>query len=171
VDRDRLRSRLRHYAASARLRGYAAPARQAHRLGHQERLDGAKEGDADERHDFRFVAANLAIEDSPALHVLGGHQIVDPWTRARDQVRDPEPEFGQPRIVTIGNRLGHQARFRQQLPEAIREPGEMMAGLRGTHAGIDADEEHAHAGLDAVGQPKVGPIHSEILDRQCTMHA
>ena len=33
----------------------------------------------------------------------------------------------------------------------------MMAGLRGAHAGIDADEQHAQAGRDAVLEPQVLP--------------
>jgi hypothetical protein len=99
VDPDRLRARLHHDVASTR---------QARRA-RQQRFYRAEQRDADKGDDFRLVAANLAIEDSPALHVLGGHQIVDPRTRARDQVRDSEPEFGQPRIDTIGDRLGYQA--------------------------------------------------------------
>jgi hypothetical protein len=152
VDPDRLRSRLRHYVASARQAGRAR----------QQRFYRAEQRDADKGDDFRLVAANLAIEDPPALHILGRPQIVDPWTRSGNQIRDAEPELREARIIDIRDRLGHQTRFRQQLPEAIREPGEMMTGLCGTHAGIDADEEHAHAGPDAVLQAKVRPIHETI---------
>jgi hypothetical protein len=171
---------LRSERDRARLRRCAASARLAVHLGCQQRLDRAKERHPDERHDLRFVAANLAIEDSPALDVLRRHEIVYSRTRPGNQIGDAEPELREARIIDVGDRLGHQPRLGQQLPEAIREAGEVMAGLCGAHARIDSDEEHAHAGLDAVGQSKVGPLHpgnsainqqSKILNQQCTMHA
>jgi len=84
-----------------------ASARQAALHG-EHRLEGPEQRDADKRDHFRLVAANLLLENLPAFRVLNGRQIVDAGTGARDQVRDPEPEFGQPRIVTIGQRLRHQ---------------------------------------------------------------
>ena len=38
----------------------------------------------------------------------------------------------------------------EQLPESIREAGEMMPGFRRADARVDADEEDTHAGTDAV---------------------
>jgi hypothetical protein len=135
-----------------------ASARQAALHG-EHRLESAEQRDADERDHFRFVAANLALENLPSFHVLDGREIVDAGTRTRDQVRDPESEFRQPHIVAIGNRLRNQPRLREQLPEAVREAGEMMARLRRSHARVDPDKEHAHTGPDAIPQSKVGPIH------------
>jgi len=147
---DRDRARLQHRA------------RLPIELPGKQRLDRAKQRDADEREHFRFVAADLPIENLPAFHVFSRPQVVDPRTRSRDQVRDPKAELGQPLVVEVCNRLRRQSGFRQQLPEAVRVSREVMTGLCGPHTGIDPDEKHAHARLDAVREAKAGPIHETI---------
>ena len=53
------------------------------------------------------------------------------------------------------DRFGDDAGFVEEAPEAIRGAGEVMAGQRGRHARIDADEQDADAGLDAIGKPQM----------------
>jgi len=75
----------------------------------EKRRDGAEQRHAYQRHDFRLVAANLHVESVPPFDVLARRQIVDSRARTRDQIRDAESKLGQPRIVAIGDRLGHQS--------------------------------------------------------------
>ena len=81
-------------------------------------------------------------------------QLVDPARRPRHEIGDAEAPFGQAIVILIGDRAGHEPRFREQLPEAIRVAGEVMSGERRADARIDADEQHAHAGPDAVLQQR-----------------
>jgi len=39
-----------------------------------------------------------------------------------------------------------------------------MTGLCGPHTGVDADEEHAHTGLDAIREAKMRPIHGAAVN-------
>jgi hypothetical protein len=98
VDHRGLRPRLRRYAASARQAG----------LARQQRFYRAEQRDADKGDDLRFVAPDLLIENLPAFDVLCRREIVDSRARARDQIRDPEPELRQPRVVLIRDRLRHE---------------------------------------------------------------
>jgi hypothetical protein len=50
------------------------------------------------------------------------------------------------------NRLGHESRLVEELPEPVRITGEMMTDCLGAHTGIDADEQHLDARLDAIAQ-------------------
>jgi hypothetical protein len=77
-------------------------------------------------------------------------QRIDARRRAPHQIRDPKPPFGQTHIVGRADWLRNEPRLEQQLPEAIRIAGEMMTEPSGTHAGIDADKQHAQTGLGAI---------------------
>jgi len=146
-------------------------------LAGEERFDRAKQRDADECHDFRPVAAYFSLQELPASDIFSGREIVDSGARPRNQVRDAEPELRQPRIVHIRNRLRHETRFGQQLPEAIRKAGEVVTCLCRPHTGVDPDKQHAHARLDAIFQTKINrhskldtaSRQSKIFNRQCNM--
>ena len=64
----------------------------------------------------------------------------------------PSPHSGSRASSTKCDRLGHQPRVVEQLPEAIRGSREMMPRFGRADAGVDADKQHPHAGLDAVLQ-------------------
>jgi hypothetical protein len=115
---------------------------------------------ADERHDGRAKPIDLLLEHTPAFEVLRGTKIVDPRARPRDHVRHSQPPLRQPHIIFERDWHRHQARFVQQLPEAIRWAGEVMSCLRRSDARIDSDEQHAHARLDAIREPQSAPFLS-----------
>src|SRR5439155_16277747 len=111
---------------------------------------------ADERDDFRLPAPHFSPERAKAERVLVRPQRVDSRRRARHDVGDPESPLGQPIVVFSPDRLRHEPRFVQELPETIRIAGEMMADFGGSHAGIDAHEQDADAGTNAVLQDRKG---------------
>ena len=88
---------------------------------------------------------------TPAAHSRR-RQRADARCFARDEVRDAEPPFRQPVICAPVDRFRHQFRVEQELPEAVGVAGEMMPGLRGTDAGIDADKQHTHPRRDAIAK-------------------
>jgi hypothetical protein len=114
--------------------------------------------DADERHDLRTKAIDLGFENLPAFEILGRLQHVDARTRPGDQVGHPDAPLRQPHVVFVRDRLGDDSGFVQETPEPVRRSGKVMAGRRGHHPGIDADEQDAHAGRDPIRQSKIGPI-------------
>src|SRR5262249_4870854 len=101
---------------------------------------------------------NLPLEDLPSLDVLGRPQIVDAGTGTRNQVGDPEAPLGQPIVAPVIDWFRHEARIPEQLPEAIRVAGEVMAGLGGAHAGIDPDEKHAAARREPIAKAQRRPV-------------
>ena len=64
----------------------------------------------------------------------------------------PKPHSGSRSSARQSIGFGHELRFKEELPEPVGVAREMMAGLRGADAGIDADEQHADAGRDAVAK-------------------
>ena len=60
----------------------------------------------------------------------------------------PSPHSGNRTSSDERQRFGDQFRVVEELPETVGRPGEMMPGLRGPDAGVDPDEQHAHAGPD-----------------------
>jgi hypothetical protein len=52
----------------------------------------------------------------------------------------------------VADWFGDEPRFIQKLPESIREAGEVVTGQRRADTWIDAHEEHAHAGTDAIAK-------------------
>ena len=60
------------------------------------------------------------------------------------------------------HRLGNDTGLIQQSPETIRRSGEMMSGQCGHHAGVDADEQHPDAWLDAICQSKMRVFRLEL---------
>ena len=124
----------------------------------QQRLDDAKQRDPDERDNLRTILLYLPFENVPAVDVLGRCEIVDPWARPGNEVGDAKSKLGQARIVRIRNRLRHQSRVPQQLPEAIRETGEVMSGDGRPDARIDANKQHPQAWLDPVRQSQARPV-------------
>ena len=60
--------------------------------------------------------------------------------------------LGQPIVIGVGDPLRDQLRVVKELPEAVREAGEMMTRERRSHAGVDADKQRAHTRADAVAQ-------------------
>ena len=152
MDRRVLKPRLDHHRAAdafglRRAKGRLledAPQRAVHRHSH--------EGD-----DLRSKALDLLLEDLPALLVLHGTQIVDARARPRDQVGHADAPLRQPDVVLVRDRLGDDAGFVEQAPEPVGRSGEVMAQRRRHYAGIDADEDQAHARLNRVGQSTIGP--------------
>ena len=58
-------------------------------------------------------------------------------------------------MIVVGlEQYRRQASFEEQLPEAVGMPGEVMSDERGSDAWIDADEQKADTGLDAILQAK-----------------
>jgi hypothetical protein len=107
---------------------------------------------AHERDDLRTESVDLLLEAPPAFEVLCRLQHVDAGARTRHEVRHTDAPLGQPHVVFMGDRLGNDAGFVEETPEAIGGSGEVMARERRRHAWIDADEQHAHARFDSVGQ-------------------
>lgn len=112
----------------------------------------AEYGDAYERNDVGLVAKHLPAQAHAPGDVFPRLQRIDPCRRPGHDVGDAEAPFGQPVVVFVTDTLGHEPRFEQQLPESIREAGKVMAGERGTDARIDADEQHANAGPNAIAK-------------------
>jgi hypothetical protein len=112
---------------------------------------------ADKRQYFRPELADLFVEDLPALDVLGRLQRIDAGCWPGDQVRDAETKLGEPDIIFIGEQFRNESGVPEQLPEAIRESGKVMARLRRADARVDADEKYTKAGRNAVFQPKSFP--------------
>jgi hypothetical protein len=122
------------------------------RLAGPPRKDGAKQRHADEGNDLRLHAADLSSKRARTGDVLIRTQRIDAGRRPRDEVGDPEAPLRQPAIVGVADRLVDEPRFMEELPEAIRVAGEMMAGHRRADAGVDADEEDADRRPDAVAE-------------------
>ena len=130
-----------------------------------ERQDGTPEGHTHEGDDLWTKVRDLPIEDLPPGDVFGRLEHVDPGRGARNEVRDPQPELGQPDVVFMREGLRRQARLPQQFPEAVRRAREVMAGNRGSHAGVDADEEQLDPWRDAILQPQVFPAWGVRIGR------
>ncbi len=122
-----------------------------------------EDGDADERDDRRPIALDLPSQPRRARDVLVALQRVDARRRSRHDVRDPVPPLRQPLIVHVGDRLRHQTRIVEQLPESIRESGEVMAGQRRANAGVDADKQHADTGTNPVAQWRQTSVAVAVL--------
>jgi hypothetical protein len=118
---------------------------------------------ANEGHDGRPEGLDLLLENAPSLEVFGRTEIVDTRARPRHDVGDAQTPFGQPHIVDERQWFGNQLRVVEKLPEAVGRSGKMMPGLGGPDAGVDADEQHAHAGPDAVRQAQILPGRFRIL--------
>ena len=88
---------------------------------------------------------------TPASH-SSRRQRVDSRRFTRDEVGDAEAPLRQPVVGAPVDRLGHEFRVEEQLPETVGVAREMMAGLGRTDAGIDADKQHTDAWRDAVAK-------------------
>jgi hypothetical protein len=110
---------------------------------------------ADERDHLRPEPVDLLFQNLPALDVFLRLQRVDAGSRARDQVRHADAPQRQPHVVVVRDRLRDDARFVEQPPETIRGAREVMAGNGRHDAGVDADQQQADTGLDAVGKPQM----------------
>ena len=77
----------------------------------------------------------------------------------------PKPHSGKPVVCAPVDWLGHELRFKQQLPEPVGVAGEVMAGFRGADARIDADKQHAHARLNAVSQLAPSGVERHVRTR------
>lgn len=116
------------------------------------RKERPEDGDADQRHDRWTAAKNLPPKPGAACDVLLTPDRVDAWRGPGHDVRDAVSPFRQASVVPISDRLRHQPRFVQQLPEAVREAREVMSGQRRSNPGIDADEQDADAVADPVAK-------------------
>ena len=114
--------------------------------------DRPEQRHADEGDHFGFHAADLSAQGFRAGHVLLRAQRIDSRRRSRDQVGDADAPLRQPVVVGKPDRLRHQARFVEQLPEAVRRSGEMVADLRRADAGVDPDEQHANRQSYAIAK-------------------
>jgi hypothetical protein len=163
--------------AAARV-GQHEQARAVHRCFLESRLDERSLGvaehapqravhrHANERDDPRTESIDLLLENLPALEVLGGLQHVDARAGARDQVGHADAPCRQPHVIQVRHRFGHDPRFVEQTPEAIRRSREVMPGSRRHHTRIYADQEHAHARLDAIRQSQIVPGGLRILGHE-----
>lgn len=125
--------------------------------------EGAVQRHADEDEDLRLELPQLGFENPPAFKIFWRTQVVDSGARPCNYVRDAEPPFGQSGIVQVGDAFGDQLRLVEQLPEPVGRPGEMMARLGGSDAGVDADEQHVHAGVNSIRQSQRLPVGFRIL--------
>jgi hypothetical protein len=124
---------------------------------------GPIQGDAHEGHNLRTELVDLLFQDLPALEVFRRPQIVDAGAGTGHHIRDAEAPLRQSRVVGVPDRLGHQAGLVEQLPESVRRAGEVVTGLRGSHPGIDPDQQHADTGRDPIRQSQVPPIRFRIV--------
>ena len=124
----------------------------------EQRQKRAIERNADERHHLRTVAPDLPVQHTPRLDVFRRAQVIDSWTRSRDQIGDAEIPFWQPIVILVRDRYRHQTRIGQEFPEPIRIPGEMVPGFRRTHARVDPDKQHTKTRPNAIPQAQVGPV-------------
>jgi hypothetical protein len=120
----------------------------------------------DEGDDRRTKAIDLLLENLPALEVFLRLQHVDAGAWPCDQVGHPDAPRRQAHVVHVRDGLGHDPRLVEQAPEAIGRPREVMSRRRRHHPGIDADEEHAHAGLDPIGESQIVPGGLRILGHE-----
>ncbi len=111
--------------------------------------------DAHEGDDRRTKLRDFLFEDAPALDVLRWFERIDPGTWTCDEIRHTDSPLRQANVIFVSHRLRDDAGLVKQAPEAIRRSGKVMPGQRRRHARVDADQEHAHAGLDPVGEPQV----------------
>ena len=98
------------------------------------------------------VYVSLGAQAQSSGRVLFRLQLVNPRRRSRDDVGDAVAPLGQTIVIQIRQRFGHEARLVEQLPEAIREAGEVMTRQRRSHPGVDADEEHTDAGTNPIAK-------------------
>ena len=124
----------------------------------QQRNNSAIQRNADECYGLGPVAPDLSIENLPAVYVFFRPQIIDSWTRPRDDIGDTETPFRQPIVVLVSDRLRHQSRFGQQFPESIGVSRKMMPRYRRAHTGVDTDKQDAKFRPDAIAQTEFGPI-------------
>lgn len=117
----------------------------------------AIQGHAHEGDDMRAVERDLVLECLPSVEILPRLEVIDARTRPRDEIGHAESPPGQLHVVLVRDWLWHESRVVQELPESIRRTGEVMPGLRRSDAGVDPDEQHAHAVLDAIGESQMGP--------------
>jgi hypothetical protein len=128
--------------------------------------EGSIHRHSDERHNLRTEPIDLLLQNLPTVQVLVRLQHIDPWTRARDEVRHPDAPLGQAIVVLVRDRLRDDARFIEQAPETIGRTGEVMAGRRGDDARVDADEQDADARLDPVNESQMCPRGLRILGHE-----
>ncbi len=87
----------------------------------------------------------------------------------------PYPHSGSRSIILKSDRLGHETRRIEQFPEAVRKAGEVMAGQRGPHAGVDTHEQDANAGTNPVAQRRqlrwYHPRHEDAIIRGCSQRS
>ncbi|HEX3703193.1 MAG TPA: hypothetical protein VHU82_07680 [Vicinamibacterales bacterium] len=127
--------------------------------------------DAYKRHNERTPAADLPPQAALAGRVFGGAQRIDAGCGTRDEIRDADAELGQPVILRMANRLRHETRFVQQLPESVRRPREVVPDLGGPHPRIDADEQQTYGHADAIGQPLRASIRPFAPRPRFTSHS
>src|SRR5204863_1995323 len=82
--------------------------------------------------------------------IFFGTERVDAGRGARNEVRDAVAPLWQTDVVLGTNRLGHQPRLIEQLPEPVRIAGKVMADGRRSHPRIDADEQDANRRTDTI---------------------
>ncbi len=85
----------------------------------EQRLNRAIDRYADERHHSRTVPADLSVQHLPPLEVFSRTQVIDSWTRPRNQIGDAEVPFGQPIVIFVRDRLRRQPRIAQKLPKSV----------------------------------------------------
>ena len=113
---------------------------------------GTIEGHAHQGHYPRTISTDLSLEALPAIGVLTTLERVDARGCPRHQIRDAIAPFRQPVVVFECHRTVDEAGLVKKLPEPVGVAGEVMAHGRRPQAGVDADEQHAHAGLDSVAK-------------------
>jgi hypothetical protein len=116
----------------------------------------------------RFDHRCLRVTEHPPQHAVHRHadERDDRRTKACNQVGHPDAPRRQAHVVHVRDGLGHDSRFVEQAPEAVGRPREVMSGRRRHHAGVDADEEHAHAGFDAIRESQIVPGGLRILGHE-----
>src|SRR5207249_2854647 len=120
------------------------------RPGGPPRKDYARQGNADERHDSRPPAPDLAAQRAHSGRIFFRPQRVDAGRGPGNQVGDAVAPLRQPDIVFGADRVGDKPRFVQQLPEPVRVSGKVMADGRRSHPGIDANEQDANGRTDTI---------------------
>ena len=108
---------------------------------------------------WRILASRIS---APASNSAGARSSMPGVARGTMFVM-PYPHSGSRPSSSIRDRLRHQTRVEEQLPEAIREAGKMVSRQRRADSWIDPDEEDLDAGLDAVLQGLVRGAGARVL--------
>src|SRR5688572_7740905 len=107
---------------------------------------------ADERDNLGFEAPHLGAQQLDARIALVTAQSIDAWRLARNEVGNAEAPLRQPIVGAPVDRFGHELRFKKEFPETVGVSREVVAGLGGPDARVDADKQHADARCDAIAE-------------------